>query len=77
VWNAIGDRLQASSYLSRVDHYWEIGATKQRTDVGKYSFVNRSTADWNRLPEGTIGTSRGKMYIFKKRAKKVKFREGK
>jgi hypothetical protein len=42
---AIGDRLQAPSYLSRVHHHWKIRARKQRTDIGKYSFVNRSITD--------------------------------
>jgi len=51
-WKAIGDRLQVPSYLSRVDHLWKIRARKQRTDIGKYSFVNRSITDWNQLPEG-------------------------
>jgi hypothetical protein len=70
-WKAIGDRLQAPSYLSRVDHYWKIRARKQRTDIGKYSFVNRTITDWNKLPEGAIGTSQGKTHIFKMRVRKV------
>jgi hypothetical protein len=70
-WKAIGDRLQAPSYLSRVDHYWKIRARKQRTDVGKYSFVNRAITDWNQLPEGVLGTSLGKPHIFRKRVRKV------
>ena len=70
-WKAIGDRLQAPSYLSRVDHYWKIRARKQRTDIGKYSFVNRTITDWNKLPEGAIGTSQGKTHIFKTRVRKV------
>ena len=32
-WMTIGDRLQAPSYLSRVDHHWKIRARKQRTDI--------------------------------------------
>jgi hypothetical protein len=51
---AIGDRLQAPSYLSRVDPRWKIRARKQRTHIGKYSLVNRSITDWNQLPEGAI-----------------------
>jgi hypothetical protein len=70
-WKAIGDRLQAPSYLSRVDHYWKIGATKQKTDVGKYSFVNRTITDWNQLPEEALGTSLGKPHIFRRRVRKV------
>jgi hypothetical protein len=71
-WKAIGDRLQAPGYLSRIDHYWKIRARKQRTDIGKYSFVNRSNTDWNKLPEVVIGISHGKTHIFKKRIRKVK-----
>jgi hypothetical protein len=48
-WKAIEDRFQAPSYLSRIDHNWEIRARKQRTDIGKYSFVNRTFTDWNQL----------------------------
>ena len=51
-WKTIKDRLQAPSYLSRVDHKWKIRARKQRTDVSKYSFVNRTITDWNQLTEG-------------------------
>jgi hypothetical protein len=76
-WKAIGNSLQAPSYLSRVDHYWKIRARKQRTDIGKYSFVNRSITKWNQLPEGAIGTSHCKKHIFKTRVRKVKTSEGK
>ena len=72
----IKDRLQAPSYLSRVDHYWKIKARKERTDIGKYSVVNRSIKDWNKLPEGEIGTSNGKTHIFKTRVRKVKTSDG-
>jgi len=37
-WKALWDRLQAPSYLSRVDHYWKLRARKQRADIGKHSF---------------------------------------
>jgi hypothetical protein len=76
-WKAIGVRLQAPSYLSSFDHYWKIRDRKQRKDIGKYSFVNMSITDWNKLPEGTIGTSHGKTRIFKTRVRKVKTSEGK
>ena len=66
-WKAIGDMLQAPSYLSRVDHHWKIRGRKQRTDIGKCSFVNRSITDWNQLPEEAMGTSHGKKHIFKRR----------
>jgi hypothetical protein len=65
-WKDIGDRLQVPYYLNRVDHFWKI-----RTDVRKFSFVNRTIADWNRLPEGAIGTSLVKTHISRMRVSKV------
>jgi hypothetical protein len=56
-WKEIGDRLQAPSYLSRVDHNWKIRARKERTDVGIFSFVSRTITDWNQLSEGEKGLS--------------------
>jgi hypothetical protein len=44
---------------------------QQRADIEKYSFVGRTITDWNKLPEGAIGTSQGKTYIFKTRVRKV------
>jgi len=38
----IGDRLQRPHYLSRVHHERKIRSRRQRTDRGKYSFVNRT-----------------------------------
>jgi hypothetical protein len=70
-WKAIGDRLQAPLYLSRVDHFRKIRARKQRTDIGKYSFVNRAVTDWNKLPAETLGASLCKPHIFRKRVRKV------
>jgi hypothetical protein len=70
-WRDIGDRLQAPCYLSRVGRFWEIRARKQRTDVGKYSFVNRTIAGWNQIPEEVLGTFSGRPRIFRKRARKM------
>ena len=76
-WKEIEDRIQAPSYLSRVDHNWKIRARKQRTDVEKYSFVNRTITDWTRLPAGTIGSCPGETAVFKTRGRKGKTSEGK
>jgi hypothetical protein len=42
VWESIGDKLRGPCYLSGDDHDRKIGARKQRTDIGKYSSVNRT-----------------------------------
>jgi len=76
-WKEIRDRLHAPSYLIRVDHNWKIRTRKQRMDTGKYSFVNRSIADWNQLPTGVIGTDHGNTHKFKTRVRKMLTGEGK
>ena len=49
-WKAIGDRLRRPYYLSRVDQVRKIRDRKQRTDIGKYSFINRTIKSWNQPP---------------------------
>jgi len=55
-WTAICDGLRRPYYLSTVDHVWKIKDRKQRTDVRKYSLVNKTTKNWNRLPAEALGT---------------------
>jgi hypothetical protein len=70
-WKDIGDRLQGPCYLIRDDHDWKIRARKQRTHIGKYSFVNRTIKLWNQLPAETSATYPCKSHIFRKRVRKV------
>jgi hypothetical protein len=67
----IRERFQAPSYLSRVDHNWKITVRKQRTDVGKFSFVNRTITDRNQLSEGEIGALTGNTHSFRNRVRNV------
>ena len=69
--------MLCAGYIINSSHA-ELGfSRKQRTDMGKYSFVNRSITDWNLLPEEAIETSHSKTHIFKTRGRKVKTSEGK
>jgi len=68
-WRAIRDRLLKPCYLSREDHNWKIRTRKQRTDVGKYSFVNRTIKSWNQLPAGLLASFPCKLNTFRKRVK--------
>jgi hypothetical protein len=70
-WKAIGDRLLKPCYLSREDHKKKIRTRKQRTDVGKYSFVNRTIKNSNQLPADLLAPSPCKLSTFRKRVKKV------
>ena len=70
-WKAIGDKLQQPHYLSKIDHERKIGSRRQRTDIGKYFFVNRTIQDWNQLPAEVLGTLPSKLKTLKKRVRKA------
>jgi hypothetical protein len=70
-WKAIGNRLERPCYLSRVDHNGNIRSRKQKTDIEKYSFVNRTIQVWNQLPADVLGTLSCKPSNFRKRVRKV------
>ena len=70
-WKPIGDRLERPHNLSRVDHERKIRSRRQRTDIGKYSFVNRTIQHCNQLPAEVLGILPCKPVTFKKRVRKV------
>ena len=70
-WKAIRDRFLKPCYLSRGDHNRKIRTRKQRTDVGKYSFVNRTIRSWNQLPASLLASFPCKLNTFRKRVKNV------
>jgi hypothetical protein len=58
--------LQRPYSLSKVDHIRKSKDRKQRTDIGKYSFVNRVIQVRNQLPAEVLGTFPCKPKIFRK-----------
>jgi len=58
--------------LRRVDNVQKIRDRKQRrTDIGKYSFVNRTIKNWKQLPAEALGTFPCKPKNFRKRVRKA------
>jgi len=55
-WKAIRDRLRRAYCLIRVEKVQKIRGRKQRTDIGKYFFLNRTITNWNQLPAEELGT---------------------
>ena len=53
------------------DHNRKIRTRKQRTDAGKYSFVNRTIKSWNQLPASLLASLPCKLNTFRKRVKNV------
>jgi hypothetical protein len=70
-WKAIGDRLPKPCYLNRGDHNRKIRARKQKTDVGKFSFINRTIKSWNQFPASLLASFPCKLNTFRKRVKNV------
>jgi hypothetical protein len=64
-------RQVANALLSRVDHAQKLRDRKQRTDIGKYSFVNRTIKIWNKLPAEVLETFPCKPNIFRTRVRKA------
>lgn len=55
-WAEVRARLSKPTYVARKDHSSKIRQRKQRTDVGKFSFVNRTVLNWNKLPAAVLKT---------------------
>jgi len=65
------DGLLKPYYLSRDDHNRKIRTRKQRTYVGKFSFVNRTIESWNQLTADLLASFPCKLNTFRKRVKNV------
>ena len=66
------DREQTSkTTLSRDYHNQKIRTRKQRTDVGKCSFINRTIKRWNQLSASLLMSLPRKLNMFRKRVKNV------
>jgi hypothetical protein len=68
---ATEDRLRGSYYLSRDDHDWKIRTRKQKTGIGKYSFVTRTIILWKELSTEALENFCCRSHIFKRRVRKV------
>jgi hypothetical protein len=53
------------------DHNQKIMTREQRTDIGKYAFVNRAIINENQLPADLLASFPCKLNSFRKRVKKV------
>jgi hypothetical protein len=70
-WKAIGYRLSRPCYLTREDHNRKTRTRKQRTDIGKHSFVNRTIINWNQLSADLLASFPCNLNTFRKRVRKA------
>ena len=52
----------------------QLRTRKKRTDVGKYSFVNRTITNWNQLSASLLASFPCKLSTFRKRVKGIQVR---
>ncbi|KAJ4447371.1 hypothetical protein ANN_09377 [Periplaneta americana] len=64
-------RLVTPSYLGRADHFKKFKCRKQRTDMAKFSFLNRRTVHWNILPAAIFQVGPLKINTFKEKLRKL------
>jgi hypothetical protein len=53
------------------DNFRKIRYMKQRTDIGKYSFANRTFNNWKQLPTDVLGAFICNSKIFRNRFRKA------
>jgi len=63
--------VKGPCYLSSDDHDRKSSARKQRTDIGKYYFLNRTIELLNQLPAEVLATFPCKSHMFRKKFRKV------
>jgi hypothetical protein len=68
-------KATGTCHLSRDHHDRKIRSRKQRTDIGKYSFVNRTVKLWNNLPAEALEAFPCKPHIFRKRVRELNISE--
>jgi hypothetical protein len=61
-WKELSQKIEPASYRVRHDHRLKIQNKVTRTNVGKYSFLNRTVRDWNALPEETFNVESRKSF---------------
>jgi hypothetical protein len=70
-WVDIKRRLYMPTYYGRGDHRFKIKLRQQLTDVGKFSFLNRTIVDWNELPAAAFEGSPLNLCRFKRNLRKL------
>jgi hypothetical protein len=64
-------RLSTPCYLSREVHNQKIRIRKQRRDTDKYSFINRTIINWNKIPAGLLAPFPCNLTLFERGLRKL------
>ena len=67
----LNNKLREPDYIGRNDHKHKIATLKQRTDICKFSFLNRGIVEWNNLPEEVFEPFPPSCNVFLNRIKRV------
>ena len=69
-WDELRNRVNTPNYIGRYDHYLKIKIRAQRTDIGKFSFMNRGISEWNKLDESLLKPLPKSAKFFRKKLNK-------
>jgi hypothetical protein len=53
-WNEITEKIEEATFTGKNDHKYKIKTYTSKKDVGKFSFFNRTSSDWNDLSPSTF-----------------------
>ena len=67
-WEELSEKIQLNTRVGRGDHVKKLTINQVNTDVGKYSFLNRTVKSWNALEEEVALTKGARQ--FRTRAEK-------
>ena len=68
-WEELRARFHTPNYRGRGDHSLKIKEREQKTDVAKYSFINRGIREWNALPGEVLIPMPKNSKVFKSKIK--------
>ena len=70
-WEHFENLLESPNFIGRCSHSYKIKLRKQRTNISKYSFLNRGIAESNKFPGVLFKPFPKNVLIFKKRCLKL------
>jgi len=71
-WKEMSDRLERNERIGRNNHKDKLIIKGCNSDVGKFSFVNRSVVEWNKLDPVVVEATTNKQFVRRLRENAVK-----
>ena len=70
-WVPFKNSIVKPNFCGKDSHEFKIKPRRQRTDIKKYSFLNRGISEWNKLPVSLLRPLPKNVISFKKKCSKI------